>query len=99
MIIDCPNCHNRPICNPFEQKNDVPCYLCAGRGKVDNEKICRECGRPATMLLLGVPVCRALLCQKEISDQRKNQPLTEEDVDAAQASMNDAWGGWAGLIE
>lgn len=98
MIIDCPNCHNRPICNPFEQRFEKACYLCAGRGKVDNEKVCMECGRPATQLLLGVPVCRSLACHKEISDRKKaGKPITEEDIDAAHASLADTWGGWSGL--
>lgn len=99
MIIVCPNCHDKPLLNPFEQKAEKACWMCGGRGKVDNEKVCQECGRPAAMLLFDTPVCHSLACQKELTEAHaKKAPLTERDVDAATASMSDAWNGWRGMV-
>lgn len=96
MLVPCPRCDGRSVVNPFEQKEDGVCVMCAGHGEIDPDFVC-DCGRPGVQEAKnGQPLCLSLECVKRLEDAQKTLPLdqalTEQDVEDGFA-----WGGWGGM--
>lgn len=89
--VSCPSCDNRPVVNPFEQKADRGCQLCAQSGMVNPKKVC-SCGRPAIWVINQKDVCNTEGCIQDAFKEKKVPKVSEEDLQRIM-EMN-----WAGML-
>jgi hypothetical protein len=88
MIALCPNCFNKVSTDVFTQREDLPCFMCGGRGFIDNEHVCR-CGRPAIRVSGNVETCANEKCVEKalgiqngtVSQTEFNPSMNWEDMD------------------
>ena len=60
----CPVCNGLGTLNTTVEAADVLCGLCLGRGVVDPNRICFNCGRPAYGEVHHKQVCDRETCKK-----------------------------------
>ena len=85
VLVSCPKCSGYgTLSEPFEQKEDPVCLMCAGAGLIDPEYVC-DCSRPAVQELQGKPACLSLDCAKRIEEEAKN-PKDSKDSKASKAN-------------
>jgi len=94
MIVECPNCRNKVSIDPFAQDEDVPCFMCAGKGFIDNEHICM-CGRPAIRVSGNVETCPNEKCiSKALGIQTPTQTSFSPDMAWEEMTEQEKYDHW-----